>query len=668
MKRIVLSVFAMVASLAAFAQLPVDSTVQNKNVILEEFTGIHCGYCPDGHKIANQIVSSNPGDVFVINIHTGGYATPNAGEPDFRTPFGQSLAQQSGLTGYPAGTVNRHVFSGSKTALSRGSWDAASNQILGQTSYVNMAMEAEIDLQTRQMIVDVQLYFTGSGAPANMNLNVAVNQNNVPGPQSGGSTNPDQMLPNGDYNHMHMLRHLITGQWGEVIDTTAQGMLIQRQYTYSIPADINGVPMNMAELEVVGFVAEGHQEIITGAKAVMSYITPPGISIADIKVESATTMPGLCDYSVDPAVKVINKGISDVDTFRVGYNLNGNGYIFQTITTTLPAGDSVVVTFPQETLPAGSNTLEFNANVDSTQHLMEMATADNDVEMETIYTMSATAFDTQIFEGFESYNALEAKPSNSIITGEADNAFVLNQTKVNGLNWPLGGHGNSENSYFFYVFNMSPGSSTSLVFEKLDFSGNTNTKITFDRAYAQYSSENDKLELNASTDCGSTWTTLFSKQGSALATAPATSNPFFPEANQWASETIDASQLDGNAEVILAFKVTSDYGNNMFLDNIITYDDNTVGARVNERISSLNIYPNPADNFVNVDLELAEAVDVNIDVINLTGQVVSTKAPGTMTTGAHNINLNTNELPAGIYTIRIKTGDKLSVERISIMK
>lgn len=668
MKTVVLSVLAMVASLAAFAQLPVDSTVQNKNVILEEFTGIHCGYCPDGHKIANQIMASDPDDVYVINIHTGGYANPGTGEPDYRTQFGQALAQQSGLTGYPAGTVNRHVFSGNATAMGRGSWQGAAGQILGQTSYANMAMDAQIDLQTRQLIVDVQVYFTGNSAPATMNLNVAVNQNNVPGPQSGGSSNPDQMLPNGDYNHMHMLRHLITGQWGDVIDTTAQGTLIQRQYVYDIPAEINGVPMNIADIEVVGFIAEGHQEIITGAKAAMSYITPPGISIADLKVESATTVPGWCDSNLDPVVKVINKGTTDVDTFRVGYNLNGVGYTYQTITTTLSAGDSVNVTFPQVTLAPGSNTIEFNANVDSTQHLIEFQTADNDVEMETIYTIPASAFDTQIFEGFESYSAFDPSPDNSFITGEAELAFVLNQSKVNGLDWPLGGHGKSENSYFFNIFNMSPGSSTSIVFEKLDLSGNTNTKVTFDRAYAQYSDENDKLELRASTDCGSTWTTLYSKQGSAIATAPASTNQFFPETNQWESDTVDASQLDGNAEVILEFKVTSDYGNNLLLDNIITYDDNTVGAGENNRISSLNIYPNPAHDFVNIDLELTKAVDVKLEVLSLTGQVVSAKALGTMTSGAHNISLNTNNLPAGIYTIRINTGDKVSVERISIMK
>ena len=49
----------------------VSTVPENKNVILEEFTGIQCYYCPDGHLIADQIQSNNINDVYVIKIHTG---------------------------------------------------------------------------------------------------------------------------------------------------------------------------------------------------------------------------------------------------------------------------------------------------------------------------------------------------------------------------------------------------------------------------------------------------------------------------------------------------------------------------------------------------------------------------------------------------------------------
>ena len=64
---------------------------------MEEFTGITLRYCPDGHAIAQNIQNNNPGNVFLINIHQGGYANPGNSGFDFRTPFGNAIAAQSRL-------------------------------------------------------------------------------------------------------------------------------------------------------------------------------------------------------------------------------------------------------------------------------------------------------------------------------------------------------------------------------------------------------------------------------------------------------------------------------------------------------------------------------------------------------------------------------------------
>ena len=75
MKKILLSAFVLVSFLT-FAQTNVSTTPENKNVVLEEYTGISCPYCPDGHAVAEGIKNNNPGDVMLINIHTGSFATP----------------------------------------------------------------------------------------------------------------------------------------------------------------------------------------------------------------------------------------------------------------------------------------------------------------------------------------------------------------------------------------------------------------------------------------------------------------------------------------------------------------------------------------------------------------------------------------------------------------
>ena len=269
MKKILLSLFVF-TQVISNAQTFVSTSPENKNVILEEFTGINCVWCPAGHLIGQQLHDANPNDVFLINIHVGGFATPSGGQPDYRTPFGTAIDAQAGVAGYPAGTVNRHQFTmtqGGGTAMSRSDWSAASSQMLNQPSPVNVGLQANVDMATNVLTVDVEVYYTGfQTIPSNM-LNIAVVQNNVEGPQTGGSSNnPGSMLPNGNYNHNHMLRHMMTGQWGEQITNLTPGSLYSNSYSWTMPSNINGVVLDPTNISVIAFVAEGQQEILSGTE------------------------------------------------------------------------------------------------------------------------------------------------------------------------------------------------------------------------------------------------------------------------------------------------------------------------------------------------------------------------------------------------------------------
>lgn len=140
-----------------FSQLPVSTTPQNKKAVLEEFTGIHCGYCPDGHKIATNIYNSDPNNVVLINIHTGGYASPSAaGDIDFRTSEGNSIAAMPGMgiSGYPAADINRTIVSGTAIATTnRTQWPTYANSIKTQTAYCNVALQGTVDAQSRVLTV-----------------------------------------------------------------------------------------------------------------------------------------------------------------------------------------------------------------------------------------------------------------------------------------------------------------------------------------------------------------------------------------------------------------------------------------------------------------------------------------------------------------------------------
>ena len=371
MKKILLSLFA-IGTLVATAQTNVSTTAENRNVVLEEFTGIHCGYCPDGHVLAQQLHDNNSDQVMLINIHVGSYATPSAGEPDFRTQWGTAIDGQAGVAGYPAGTINRHLFSGmqqgSGTAMSRGDWASAAGQVMPQASPVNVWSEAIIDMGTNTLTVNVEVYYTGIQTVATNQLNVAVLQNNVEGPQSGAANfNPSAILANGNYNHQHMLRHLMTGQWGEQLDTIAQGTLITRTYTWTLPNDINGVELDPTNLEVVAFISEGNQEVISGDYSAMSFNFP---NTYDAFYASSSQADAVCATDASPVITFKNYGNLPLTTLDIEYSINGNSASTFNWTGNLASGYSETVTLPTVSFTAqSSNTVNFtlsnpNGNTD----------------------------------------------------------------------------------------------------------------------------------------------------------------------------------------------------------------------------------------------------------------------------------------------------------------
>ncbi len=308
----------MVLSLSAFyvsAQDIVSTDPENKNVVLEEFTGIYCGYCPQGHAIAQSIRDAHPDDVVLIAVHTGSYAEPTGSDPDFRTPFGAAIAGQAGVVGYPAGTVNRHLWpswsQGTGTAMSRGEWTSASNVILNEASYLNVGLEATIVRSTRQLVVQVEVYYTGDSPESTNKLNVAILQDNIVAYQNGGSSN---------YNHMHMLRWMLTGQWGVEITETTEGSLYQKTFAYEIPEDYNDVEVDLDNLEIVAFVAESTQEIISGNyDHEITYIESNDY---DAAITTAAVPQTACSEVIEPVITLKNYGEIDLTSLEFKYSVN----------------------------------------------------------------------------------------------------------------------------------------------------------------------------------------------------------------------------------------------------------------------------------------------------------------------------------------------------------
>ncbi len=419
-KKIYLGTLMSFFGLCAFAQTIVSTTPENRKVILEEFTGINCTFCPQGHAIAQNIQNNNQGDVFLINIHSGSFANPNGSQPDFRTQWGQAIDNQSGLIGYPAGTVNRQNFPGQEqgnngtTALSRGQWAGAANAVLGENSYANTAVNAVVDVQTRIMTVDVEAFYTDNSPVATNKFNVAVLQNNTLGPQVGGNMG-------NSYVHQHRLIDLLTGQWGEDITNTTSGSLFSNQYVYAIPDDINGIPVRIEDLEVVVFISETTQYIVSGNGTLPTYT---GISSNDINLKSISDVNPTCLGSISPVISIENLGANQATTLDITYSVNqgpsqvytwtGDLSTFQEEEITLPA-----IAFNQQ----ATNTLTISVASDDVNENNEGSTS-FDAVLETIGTIILT-FDTDTFAHQNSWDFRDS--SGNIIESQSYTSSDDNQ-------------------------------------------------------------------------------------------------------------------------------------------------------------------------------------------------------------------------------------------------
>ena len=207
MKKALLFAAALLTSGVMMAQTPtiVSTQVEKRNVIIEEFTGYHCTWCPDGHRVCNEIAEQHAGHAWSINIHQGYYAEGSG----YTTTYGDNIAGLYNISSWPNGVVNR----GSSASSNRSAWVSQANTVREENSPVNVAAVGNLDAASRTVTLHIELYYTSNASNATNLLNVAVLQNNVIGRQSGSGYNPDYVEPDGSYRHMHMFRTLLTGQW-----------------------------------------------------------------------------------------------------------------------------------------------------------------------------------------------------------------------------------------------------------------------------------------------------------------------------------------------------------------------------------------------------------------------------------------------------------------------
>jgi PKD repeat protein len=104
-----------------------------------------------------------------------------------------------------------------------------------------------------------------------------------------------------------------------------------------------------------------------------------------------------------------------------------------------------------------------------------------------------------------------------------------------------------------------------------DFSQAQQPALIYDFAHSPFIDFNqydDEFQVLASTNCGSSFTSLFRKKGSEIQTFPPTGEDWVPGATGWRTDTIRLTQYAGQSRVMINFRNIAKYGHSFYVDNV----------------------------------------------------------------------------------------------------
>jgi Secretion system C-terminal sorting domain len=268
-------------------------------------------------------------------------------------------------------------------------------------------------------------------------------------------------------------------------------------------------------------------------------------------------------------------------------------------------------------------------------------------------------------------NSLEVVPFTEDWTSSqlGANGWVSLDLASDGPKWKRVGQGIDGNtgSAKMDFYSSFPGQKDDLISAKFDLSAMTNAALTFKWTKANYANEpaNDKLQVRVSNDCGESWEVLWTKSGSELDTEEDQNNAYTPSSSStWETATVELSEWDGAAELLVSFYATSDYGNNLFLDNI-NIASAPVGIAETVGDGGLRLYPNPTSGLVN--LAVAEASGtVQAQVFNGVGQVVGALNFSAAGTSVRSFDMSAME--NGVYYVLVRNGERTYTQKITLAR
>lgn len=257
-----------------------------------------------------------------------------------------------------------------------------------------------------------------------------------------------------------------------------------------------------------------------------------------------------------------------------------------------------------------------------------------------------------ILESFEEYTDLNST-SNwfTTSTNVASNFLINTQVGLTG-----------NQSVYVPNFGKGPGHISELTSSNIDLSSIDNeVTLSFRYAYRKRNNNNaERLLFEITNNCGATFAVRRSFFGNLLGDQVATSSWTPSSENDWVTVHVtNITQQFWTSDFRYKFSFESDGGNNFYIDDINIYEgapsDDLVlsNAIFNNTVSNFNVFPNPAEDFFNIQIE-GENIQGSTKtiLINNLGQTVMQNEIQ-LNNGKNEIIVPTQNLSKGVYQVKV---------------
>lgn len=365
----------------------------------------------------------------------------------------------------------------------------------------------------------------------------------------------------------------------------------------------------------------------------------------------------LCDAPFTPQVTIKNRGSQNLTSLQISTSIdNGPASTYQwsgsvsTYSTAIINLNNLTATQGNHTLTVYVSNPNNNADQDSSNDTLQM-------NFQYFAPVSLAPPVTGIKESFES----NVFPPQGWDIVNADKA--LTWQRVTGISKT----GNASVRMNNYNYN-NIGQSDDLRMPSVKIPAGTDSAfLSFQVANAAYtdltaqSNNWDTLEVLASTDCGRSYTSLYKKWGPTLVTTTvATTNEFIPSASQWRKDSIDLAGFIGSNDLLIAFRNTTGFENNLYLDDI---NFRTVIINPNLKAQGFLVTPNPTSGNIAVQFYPQPTNLRSIQLFNDIGQKIAEVSISNNQANTY-YNFNLSRYAKGMYTVRIVFTDRVLTKKI----